>query len=149
MYRKALKQLLLIILVCQLNGCAIFRVEKGNLPEIIGVATLKEIPIEQGRLFKVYMPGFGIRTGYLTSGLSLGWHESLIFCANKTITKEDVDCIADQGFSIGMDISDGGFILGVYRAFKVPLPEAGSVIQRIHYSQDWPEKTQIERRIIQ
>ena len=126
-----------------------YRLDKGSEPRILGLGTVQEQPAEQGRLFKVSMPGLGIRFSYLTSGLSLGWHESLVFCVDKPGDGEGIDCIADQGFSVGLDISGGGLTLGTYRAIRIPLPDTDAIVQRIHYSQDRPGKTQIERRKLQ
>ncbi len=80
----------------------------------------------------------------------MGWHESLLFCVDDSGGSKDILCIADQGTSVGLDVSGGGLIIGYYRAFRVPLPDQEApVVQMIHFSEDKPEKTRIKWREIQ
>lgn len=135
-----------MLLLVALNGCAVYSLSPSDEPRVIGFGSVKEQSTEKGRLFKVTTLGLGLRSGYLSSGLCLGWYEGLVFCGDDSNGDQGVHCIADYGSSVGLDISGGGFTLGVYRALRIPLPDSGAVVQEIHYSQAKPAETQIEWR---
>ena len=140
-------RVVIVLLLVSLGSCAVYRLVPSAEPRVSGFGKVEVQPAEAGSLYKVTMPGLGLRTGYISSGFTLGWHESLVFCVEEGNIDQGVRCIADQGTSMGLDVSAGGLMLGYYRAFRVPLPEQGvSVIQTIHFSEQRPENTQIKRR---
>jgi len=136
----------LLVISC-LHGCSVYRLDPGSEPRVLGLGSVEEQPAREGRLFKISMPGGSLRTGYLSKGLTLGWHESLLFCVDRE--GGGVDCIADQGTSIGLDFIGAGFTLGYYRVLRIPLPvPEASTMQVIHYSQARPGETQVKLRKI-
>ena len=146
-WERLAASVIIVLSLVSLESCAVYRLEPGAEPRVSGFGKVEVQPAEAGSLYKVTMPGLGLRTGYISSGFTLGWHESLVFCVEEGNIDQGVRCIADQGTSMGLDVSAGGLTLGYYRAFRVPLPEQGvSVIQTIHFSEQRPENTQIKRR---
>ena len=146
-WREMLAVSTIMLSLVSLGSCAIYHLEPGAEPSVSGFGKVEIQPAKAGNLYKVTMPGLGLRTGYLSSGFTLGWHESLVFCVEEGNVDQGVSCIADQGTSMGLDVSGGGLMLGYYRTFRVPLPEQGvSIIQTIHFSEKRPENTQIKRR---
>jgi hypothetical protein len=142
---KALLYVPVIVLSLLLQAsCGMYQLEAGAKPRFFGLGKIETLPTDKGRLYRVTMPGLGIKSSYLGNGLSLGWHESLLFCVEQENVDHELRCIADQGTSIGLDVSGGGITLGYYRAFRVPLPDPDvAVIQLVHYSEQQSEKTQI------
>lgn len=132
------------------TGCGIYRLDPSKPPRLFGVGTIEEQPTQEGNLYRVTLPGIGVRSSYLGNGVSLGWHESLVFCVEKQNADHDIDCFADQVSSVGLDVSGGGLTLGYSREFKVPLPDPETqILQSIIYSEQQPENTQIIQRHLQ
>ena len=132
-----------------LPGCSLFFLESGQAPKVYGFGSVQDQPIEHGRLFKVSMPGIGLRYGYPNAGISIGWHQSLVFCSQAPDGAGALYCFANQDTGVGLDVYGYGLTLGVYRSLQIARPADESVFQQIRYSEDSPEKTWIERRSVE
>lgn len=145
--RSSFSGMTLGISVLMQASCGMYQLYPGRSPQVLGAGSVEEQPTTEGKLYRVTIPGLGIRSSYLGNGFSLGWHESLVFCVEMDKPNHPIDCIADQVSSLGLDASGGGLMLGYYRGFRVPLPDQQTaVMQSIYFSEQQPGKAQIIRR---
>lgn len=148
--RGRIRTLLFALWVFALQGCTIYQLEPGSAPVVVGTGSVDEQPAVEGKVYRVVSPGLGIQIGYLGSGISFGWNESLVFCVEgeSESSIQSVDCVAAQESSYGLHLFRGGFSLGYSRTFGVPPPTMKKGIQVISYSRDEPTKTVVIRKIM-
>lgn len=132
------------------GGCMSIQVEDANtgLPKIIGWGETSSIPVREGSVTRLLSPGISLRLHAFAPGLTLGWHETLLF-RPATNSRDGSDArrpVAVQTRNIGLGFVPFGVILGADRTFVVPAPEPGeTVMQFLHFDRQAMSNTIVRK----
>lgn len=97
-----------------------------------GVALQRSIELAQGTCRRVHAPGIGLRLLPDVWGLSIGWHEVLVFYPSSSQVAS-VEPVATATRAVGFDVGARGLTIGVGREFLVRGPKGAHVLQEIHF----------------
>jgi hypothetical protein len=119
-----------------------------GLPKIVGWGETSIVPVREGKVTRLLSPGLSVRLHPFAPGLTLGWHETLLFspATNSTHGSEAEHPVAVQTRNIGLGFIPFGVIVGADRTFVVSAPEPGeSVVQFLHFDRQTMTNTIIRK----
>ena len=108
-----------------------------GLPQVFGWGCVTNIPVCKGTVCRVRSPGISLRVGRYAPGLTVGWHETLLFLPEEreSIRRPNLRPVAIRTRDYGVSISPFCFMLGEISEFGVFAPPPGSsVVQDIRFS---------------
>lgn len=121
-------------------GCISIRsIADDGTPQVFGLGSVREIPIVEGRLFRVVTPGVSLGTSAIDGSLTIGWHESLVFLPAADSPIQGVAGVETEGF--GVAIAPTELSVGYRRAFLIPANDGRSRVQFVAYSAADPSAT--------
>ncbi len=143
---------LFLLLLCGglgTGGCVSVQTPAGpdGKPGFIGVGSARTIDGQAGQILRITAPGLSLRFGSYAPGVSLGWHQTLLFFPRRESPVLAPRPLAVQKKSFGLDLAPTSVSLGYDRRFGIFAPVAGgSVVEVISYRQTKPQETVIQRK---
>lgn len=142
----------LVLLALSTSGCVSLQVPsaKDGRPRLIGFGSAKMWSGPRGQVYRVVAPGLSFRAGFSAPGVTLGWHETLLFFPATNQCSEVVQQpVAVQARCYGIDLAPWHVALGGDRVFGVPEPATGkSVIQSVSFTAGSLTNVIVERKEI-
>jgi hypothetical protein len=129
-------------------GCMSIQVEDGNtgLPMVWGWGETSSIAVRDGTVTRLLSPGVSLRLHTFAPGLTLGWHETILFLPAVGSAPMPARPVAIQTRSYGLGLVPFGLIAGAERKFAVLAPQPGeSVVQFVHFEQADITKTIVKK----
>ncbi len=139
----------LILMEIFAYGCASLQFfSHDGQPKLIGIGSVQALSVTGGQIYQISAPGLSLRVHSYAPGLSLGWHETLLFYPETDGQTGGANPpVAIQTRCAGINLGPAQIIVGFARSFAVPLPPSGTdVIQFISYSAANPTSTIVERK---
>jgi len=110
---------------------------KTGLPKVIGWGETSSIPVREGSVTRLLSPGISLRLHAFAPGLTLGWHETILFLPAANSKAMPARPVAIQTRNYGLGLVPFGLIAGTERKFAVLAPEpGGSVVQFLRFEQE-------------
>lgn len=120
------------------GGCASIQVADAatGLPRVIGCGSVTNIAVASGTLCRIRSPGFSLRLHPYAPGLTLGWHETLLFLAKEAKEGQTRPRrpVALRTRNYGIGVSAYCVMIGGDSTFGVYAPAPGdSFVQTIYF----------------
>lgn len=136
-----------ILLLLVVNGCSVL-MDSPDGPKPYGLALRRDVPLAAGTCRRVFSPGVSLRLLSDVWGITVGWHETLLFYPSTASVSED-DPVAEATKSFGLDAGVQGVTLGFGREFIVPQPKESHTEQAIVFHEKRLRESVVWRRRVE
>lgn len=118
----------LTVLAAGSAGCVSLEMPDANAtrPHVLGWKCVTNIAVTGGTLCRIRAPGLSLRLDSYAPGLTLGWHETLLFYPQPDAQHSNPPPAAVRTRSYGIGLLPFGIALGAESSFGIFAPAPGS-----------------------